>query len=139
MPENNKKKIIRRIRLCEINVKANGDSLQCVSKLSYGKEEVTSEVESGNTPSNRKNAVAQSVLDGIRKLMNIKEVFVVKDVIVNTLEDMTFISVVIDIKTDKTIEHAIGSAIVKTDINEAVAKAALNAVNRRVEKIIVSQ
>jgi len=139
MPENSKKKSIMRIKLCEINVKANGDLLQCVSKLSYGKEEVISEVESSNTPSSRKNAVAQSVLNGISKLMNIQETFVVKDVIVNTLEDMTFISVVIEIKMDKTTEYTIGSAIIKTDINEAVARAALNALNRRVEKIIINQ
>lgn len=139
MPENSKKKCTNRIKLCEINVKANGDLLQCVSRLSYGKEEVTSEVNNGNTPSSRKNAVAQCVLNGIRKLMDIEETFTVKDVIVNTLEDMTFISVVIEIKMDKATDYAIGSAIVKTDINEAVARAALNAVNRRVEKIIINQ
>lgn len=136
MPENNKKKTIKRIKLCEINVKANGDSLQCISRLSYGKDEVVSKSESSNTPSNRKNVVAQSVLDGIRRLMNVQENFIVKDVIVNTLEDITFISVVTEIKMDKSADYAVGSAIVKSDINEAVAKAALNAVNRRVEKII---
>ncbi len=138
MPENIKQKNIRRIKLCEINVKVNGDSLECISKLSYGKNEATSNVESTNTPSSRKNAVAQSVLNGIRKLFNIQEHFIVKDVILNTLENMTFISVVVEIKTDKTIDRAVGSAIVKTDINEAVGKAALDAVNRRIEKIIIS-
>lgn len=139
MPENCKKKSINRIKLCEINVKATGDLLQCVSRLSYGKDEVTSKVENRNTPSSRKSTVAQSVLNGVCKLMNIQEIFVVKDVIVNTLEDMTFISVVIEIKMDKATDHVIGSAIVRTDINEAVARAALNAVNRRVEKISLNQ
>ena len=139
MPENCKKKSIRRIKLCEITVKADGGLLQCVTKLCYGKDEVISTVESRNTPSSRKKAVAQSVLNGVHTLMNIQETFVVKDVIVNTLEDMTFISVIIEIKMDKTADHVIGSAIVKTDINEAVARAALNAVNRRVEKSIINQ
>jgi hypothetical protein len=139
MPENIKQRTIRRVKLCEINVKVNGDSLQCVSRLSYGKDEITSKVESSNTPSNRKKAVAQSVLDGIRKLMNLQELFVAKDVIVNTLEDMTFISVVAEISMDKSIDRTIGSSIVKTDINEAVGRAALDAVNRRIEKILSNQ
>lgn len=135
MTDSIKQKSTKRIKLCEIHVKANGDSLLCVSKLSYGKEEVTSKVESKNTASNRKNAVAQTVLEGVRQLMNLKEQFTAINVIVNTLEDMTFISVITEIKQDKFTDRAVGSAIVKTDINEAIGKAALNSVNRRIERL----
>ena len=78
--------------------------------------------------------MAESTVRTIEEAIGKTSVFDVQDVIIQSSRDISFASVIINIITEENEETLIGSAIIKTDVSEAIARAALDALNRRLEK-----
>ncbi|WDU82613.1 hypothetical protein [Caloramator sp. Dgby_cultured_2] len=58
-----------------------------------------------------------------------------QDVLVNTTNTVTVVTVIVNALVTGNEEALVGSAIVRKDLNEAIARATLDAINRRIEKI----
>ena len=125
---------IKRIKLGGISVDVQADRLECRVKLIYEEEEFFVSQVGIKTMANRKRIVAKATVDAIEKILGQDFIFDVQDVITTTNRDITFISVLINMVINEMEETMVGSAIVSDDINEAIAKATLAAINRRVQK-----
>jgi len=60
--------------------------------------------------------------------------FDVEDIVINSIRDISYVTVIVNMINDIAEEVLIGTAIVRNDTNEAIAKATLDAINRRIEK-----
>jgi hypothetical protein len=125
---------IKRIKLGGISLDVQANMLECKVKLIYEEEEFFVSQVGIKTASNRKKIVAKATIDAIEKILGQIFIFDVQDVITTTNRDITFISVLVNMVINETEETMVGSAIVKNDVNEAIAKATLAAINRRVQK-----
>ena len=72
----------------------------------------------------------------IEKILEQPSIFEIEDIIVNKSKDITFVSVVVNMIVNDKEEIMIGSALIKNELNEAIVKATLDAVNRRVQRNI---
>jgi len=70
----------------------------------------------------------------VQKILGQATMFDIQDVIINNSGNIYFGSVLVNMITRGIEEAIIGSALVKIDLNEAIAKATLSAINRRIEK-----
>ena len=125
---------IKRIKLGGISLDVQANRLECKVKLLYEEEEFFVAQVGIKTAANRKKIVAKATIDAVEKILRQDFLFDVQDVITTTNRDITFISVLINMVINEMEETMVGSAIVKNDSNEAIAKATLAAINRRVQK-----
>jgi hypothetical protein len=125
---------IKRIKLGGIFLDVQANMLECKVKLIYEDEEFFVSQVGIKTVANRKKIVAKATIDAIEKIIGQVFIFDVQDIITTTNGDITFVSVLVNMVINETEETMVGSAIVKNDMNEAIAKATLAAINRRVQK-----
>jgi hypothetical protein len=125
---------IKRIKLGGISLDVQANMLECKVKLIYEDEEFFVSQVGIKTVANRKKIIAKATVDAIEKILGQVFIFDVQDVITTTNRDITFVSVLVNMVINETEETMVGSAIVKNDMNEAIAKATLAAINRRVQK-----
>lgn len=125
---------IKRIKFGGISLDVQRNILECSVKLLYEEQEFFVTQVGIKTAANRKNIVAKATIDAVEKILGQTFIFDVQDVISTTNRDITFISVLVNMVINESEETMVGSAIVKSDINEAIAKATLAAINRRVQK-----
>lgn len=125
---------IRRVRYSGIDFKTEGSALECSVRLTHDGEEYEQPVTLVKTVANAKRIVAEAAIKTVEKILGQAYLFSVEDVISSTSRNITYITVIVSMVIDDREELMIGSAIVKNDINEAIAKAALDAVNRRIQR-----
>jgi len=125
---------IRRVRYSGIDFKTEGSALECSVRLTHDGEEYEEPVTLVKTVANAKRIVAEAAIKTIEKILGQAYLFSVEDVISSASRNITYITVIVSMVIDDREELMIGSAIVKNDINEAIAKAALDAVNRRIQR-----
>jgi len=125
---------IKRIKLGGISLDVQANSLECKVKLIYEEEEFFVSQVGIKTVANRNRIVAKATIDAIERILGQAYLFDVQDVITTINRDIIFISVLVSMVINETEENMVGSAIVRNDINEAIAKATLAAINVRVEK-----
>lgn len=125
---------IKRIKMGGISLDVQPNMLECKVKLIYEEEEFVVTQVGIKTAANRKKIVAKATIDAVEKILGQTFIFDVQDVISTTNRDITFVSVLVNMVINESEETMIGSAIVRNDINEAIAKATLAAINRRVQK-----
>jgi len=125
---------IKRIKFGGISLDVQGNMVECKVKLLYEEEEFFVTQVGIKTAANRKKIVAKATIDAVEKILGQTFIFDVQDVISTTNRDITFISVLVNMVINESEETMVGSAIVKNDINETIAKATLAAINRRVQK-----
>lgn len=128
--------LIKRIKLGGISLDVQANMIECKVKLIYEEEEFFVSQVGIKTVANRKKIVAKATVDAIEKILGQAFIFDVQDVITTTNRDITFVSVLVNMVINEIEETMVGSAIVKNDMNEAIAKATLAAINRRVQKNI---
>lgn len=124
---------IKRIKLDAISFETGDNNIDCSVKLNYEGEEYCSNKTAIKTALNRKKVVAKATIAAVEKILGQSYVFDIQDVIISTSRDTTFVSVVVNMVINENEETMVGAAVVKNDINEAVAKATLDAVNRRIQ------
>lgn len=125
---------IKRIKFGGISLDVEAKMLECSVKLLYEEVEFFVTQVGIKTVANRKKIVAKATIDAVEKILGQAYVFDVQDVISTTNKNITFISVLVNMVTNESEQTMVGSAIVENDINEAIAKATLAAINRRVQK-----
>jgi hypothetical protein len=129
------KEEIRRIRFSGVTFTTDGNLAQCTVKLVYDDQEYSVPEVGIKTSSKREKLVARSTIKAVEKILGQSDIFDIQDVVVDKKADISFAVVLVSAIIKDMEEAMIGSAIVKADINEAIAKATLDAVNRRVQKI----
>lgn len=125
---------IKRIKFGGISLDVQSNMVECKVKLLYEEQEFFVTQVGIKTAANRKKIVAKATIDAVEKILGQTFIFDVQDVISTTNRDITFISVLVNMVINESEETMVGSAIVKNDVNEAIAKATLAAINRRVQK-----
>jgi hypothetical protein len=127
-------KTINRIKFDGILIGTSGNVLQCTVRLNSEDEEYEISLSGIRTIANSRKLVAEATIRAVEKIIGQASIFDIQDVIVTTNRDITFVSVLINMVTGMNEEAMVGSVIVKNDVNEAIVKATLDAVNRRVQK-----
>ena len=125
---------IKRIKFGGISLDVQANMVECKVKLLYEEEEFFVTQVGIKTAANRKKIVAKATIDAVEKILGQAFIFDVQDVISTTNRDITFISVLVNMVINESEETMVGSAIVRNDVNETIAKATLAAINRRVQK-----
>jgi hypothetical protein len=125
---------IKRIKFDGVTFVTSGNEIDCTVKLMIGDEEFKVTQTAVKTSANRKKVVAESTVKTLEEAIGKTSVFDVQDVIVTSSRDISFASVIINILSEENEETLIGSSIIKSDVSEAIARAALDALNRRLEK-----
>ena len=108
--------------------------VQCEVKLFFDEEEYSSTERAVNTSLNRNRVVAKATINTIEHIIGQALLFDVENVIVSDSRDTTFVTVIVNMIENSKEEKLIGTAIVRNDLNEAICKATLDAINRIVEK-----
>lgn len=124
---------IRRIIYGGTKFQVNGNNIDCEVVLDYAGEEYSAASSALKTNINRKSIVAKATISAIEKIYDQPNVFDIQDVLVNSSRDINFVVVIVNMVLNSKEETMIGSAIIRNDINEAIAKATLDAVNRRIQ------
>lgn len=127
-------KSLNRIIYQGISVNTEDNNVECEVRLSSGDEDFVSTKRAISTNVNRKKVVAKATVAAVEKIIGQSSIFDIEDVVINTTRDLTFVNVVTNMITKNDEEILIGTAIVRNDINEAIVKATLDAINRRVMK-----
>lgn len=123
---------IRRIKYSGIDFKIDGNALECTVYLIHDGEEFSEKTSGIKTAANRKKIVAAATVRSIEAVLGQAYLFNVEDVYIHTSRDISYVTVIINMVLNETEETLVGSAIVKQDTNEAIARAALDAVNRMI-------
>jgi hypothetical protein len=128
-------KEIKRIKLGGISMNSCGNEIEFTVKLENEDEEYDGSQKGIKTSSGKKKVVAQATCKAVEKVIGQAPLFDVQDVVINTCKEITYVTVVINLIENENEEILIGSAIVRNDVNEAIAKAALDAINRKIQKV----
>lgn len=124
---------IRESRLIIDSIRVSSEQGKVEVSVILSKDEQTFEgnASGGNSAQGRLRVVAEAALQAIHRFLNKDYLFVLSDAVKISLADRKAIAVSILHFTNFGEEYLSGSAIIKTDENEAVVKATLDAVNRR--------
>ncbi|KRQ87786.1 hypothetical protein ABG79_00591 [Caloramator mitchellensis] len=125
----------KRIKLHSVAVKTLLNTIEYNVNLLYDNNEYTIDGVGINTQANRKKLIAQATLQGVEKIIGQEFLFDVQDVIVNTTNTVSVVTVIVNSLVGGHEEALVGSAVVRKDLNEAIARATLDAINRRIDKI----
>jgi hypothetical protein len=125
---------VRRVKYSGIDFKTEGSALECRVELLHDGEEYGELIAGIKTAANRRKIVAKATVRTVEKILGQTHLFSVEDVVVNTCGETSFVAVLVNMVIDDNEERMVGSAIVKQDINEAIVKATLDAVNRRIQR-----
>lgn len=127
-------KTIKRIKYDGISMNTSGNIIECTVKLIYDEQEYSASETAIKTVDNKKKVVAASTIKAVETILGQASLFDIQDVLVNTSKDTTVVSVIVNMIAGDNEEAMVGSVIVKNDINESIAKATLDAINRRVQR-----
>lgn len=127
--------INRRIKYSGISLNSYNNTIECSVKLIHDEAEFSETTMGIKTISNRKKIVAETTIKAIEKIIGRPSLFEIQDVMVFSKNEINFVTVLVNIICNDTEETLVGSVIIGSDTNEAIAKATLDAVNRRIEII----
>lgn len=125
----------RRIKFSGISLNSSESSLECCVKLLHDEEEYTFTQVRIKTVSNRKKIVADATIKVVEKIIGKPSTFEIQDVMVFSKNEVNFVTVLVNIIYNDSEETLVGSVIIGSDTNEAIVKATLSAINRRIEII----
>lgn len=127
-------KSIKRIRYEGISLGVKDNNVECEVRLAVDDKEYTSIETAISTSVNRRKVVAKATVSAIEEIIGQASVFDVEDIVINSIRDISYVIVIINMINNTAEEVLIGTAIIRNDMNEAIAKATLDAINRRIEK-----
>lgn len=125
---------IRRVKIGGINFKTESSALECSVTLSHDGEEYSEVVTGVKTAANRRKIVAKATAKSVERILGQTYLFSIEDVSINDSREISFVTVLVNMVLGENEERMVGSAIVKHDVNEAIVKATLDALNRRIER-----
>jgi hypothetical protein len=125
----------RRIKYGGISVNSFDNTIECSVRLIHDEEEYVNSLVGIKTAMNRKKIIAETTIKAIEKIIGKDSIFEIHDVMMNSKNEINFVTVLVNFVCNGPEETLVGSVIVGSDTNEAIAKATLDAVNRKVEII----
>lgn len=125
---------LKRIKYDGVSMNTSGNIIDCRVNLIYEEQEYSAVETAIKTRDNKRKIVAASTIKAVEAILGQAALFDIQDVLLNTSGDITIISVLVNMVTGDNEEALAGTSIVKNDINESIAKATLDAVNRRVQR-----
>jgi hypothetical protein len=124
-----------RLKLKHIDLSMEENRLTTSVHLARGSNEYSGSASGGASAYNRYRLVAEAALAAVNEFLGIDPIFILADVLaLNTAAGKAFTVIVTDISGIGE-QHLIGSAMVQQDEHQAVVKATLNAVNRRLDRL----
>jgi hypothetical protein len=127
--------ISRRIKFSGISLNSYDSSLECCVKLLHDEDEYSFTQLGIKTISNRKKIVADTTIKVVEKIIGKPATFEIQDVMVFSKNEVNFVTVLVNIILNDSEETLVGSVMIGSDTNEAIVKATLSAINRRIEII----
>ncbi len=125
----------KRVKFNSVQLKNQLNTLECSVTLMYDDNEYTVEDVAINTSINKKKLVSKTTLKAVETILGQEYIFDVQDVLINTSNDISVVTVIVNALLYGTEEVLVGSALVKNDVNETIARATLDAINRVIQKI----
>jgi hypothetical protein len=127
--------INKRIKFSGISLNSNVNSIECCVRLLHDDVEYSETLTGVKTASKRKKIIADTTIKVLEKIICKSSIFEIEDVIVSSKNEINFVTVLVNIICNDSEETLVGSVIIGSDANEAISKATLDAVNRRLEII----
>ncbi|MFR1709286.1 MAG: hypothetical protein ACLSV2_10320 [Clostridium sp.] len=127
-------KSIKRIRYEGISLDIKDNNVECEVRLIMNDDEYKSTETAIGTSVNRRKVVAKATISAIEDIIGKPFIFDVEDIVINSIREISYVTVIINMINNTAEEVLIGTAIIRNDMNEAIAKATLDAINRRIEK-----
>ena len=127
-------KSIKRIRYEGISLEVKDNNVRCEVRLTMDDDVYMSTETAIGTSINRRRVVAKATVSAVEEMIGQVSAFDVEDIVINSIRDISYVTVIVNMINDIAEEVLIGTAIVRNDTNEAIAKATLDAINRRIEK-----
>ncbi|MBU3811562.1 MAG: hypothetical protein H9893_07935 [Candidatus Niameybacter stercoravium] len=124
-------KPIKRIKYEGLSIGNEGNELQCQVKLEHEGEIHSCIKQCIKTTRNRYNIIARTTIGVIEEITKGKYIFDVQDTFVTDSKEISFACVIVNMIEKGKEDHLIGTALIRDDINEAMARATLDAVNRK--------
>ena len=128
-------KLKSRIRLTGVSVSSHNNLIEVEVKLAYEENEYYFKQIGVNTLSNKNRLVAEATLKVVEEILGQAHVVYINDVIVKDLPDCSIVTSIVTFKLNCFEEILVGSAVMRNDINESIARATLDAINRRVKDL----
>lgn len=124
-----------RIKFAGVSQSSAENAIEIETKLLFEDKEYSAKQTGVNTATNRNRMASEATLKAVEAIIGQAYIMYTNDVIINSMNDYTVATVMVTFKLDNVEELLAGAAVVKNDVNEAIARAALDAVNRRIKGI----
>ncbi|PAB57872.1 hypothetical protein [Anaeromicrobium sediminis] len=123
-----------RLEVGSIAYSVEGNLVEIKVVLKKGEEESLSVASGTNATRNVYRLVAQATLNCVHEFLGVDNVFIVEDIEKSILAKKEIINVAITFISDRGEDLLVGSSMVRKNEYEAVIKATLDAINRKVGK-----
>lgn len=124
-----------RLKLKHIDLSMEENKITTTVHLAKGGDEFSGTASGGSSLQNRYRLVAEATLSAVNDFLGTDPVFIISDVLtLNTAAGKAFTVVITDI-SGMNEQSLVGSAMVVQDEHQAVVKATLDAVNRRLDRL----
>lgn len=120
-----------RPRLVSVVCTSSTGNIQVQVELEYGATIYRGQTEGPSVSFNKQRLAAEATLKAVEQIINQHCVFLLEDVTINQTGRWEAVLVVVTAVADGMEERLVGAALVGTDQLEAVIKAVLAAINRR--------
>lgn len=127
--------ISSRIKFSGVSVSTDNNTVEVEVKLTYEDRVYSAKLVGVNTVSNKNRLIAEAALKVVQDIIGQAIIIYPNEVSVKEISEFTVATVLVTFKVNNFEEVLVGSAVIRSDINESIAKAALDAVNRRVKGI----
>ena len=124
----------RRIKLDGISMKIEDNVVECTVNLGYEGNTYGATELGVKTLNNRHKLIAECTIKAVEKIIGHTIMFHIQDVVVSKNRDVSYATVFVNMFTKENEKVLIGSSIDSNDINVAICKATLDAINRKIEK-----
>jgi len=131
------KKSERRIEVEEININVNGSHLKVGVKLQQDGITYTAEDMGLNTTTNSYRVISNTTLKALQQIIKGNYVFATEDVEKISIGKKEVMVVAISVVNYHHEEMLVGTAVVKGDFKETIVRATLDAINRRLTKLLI--
>lgn len=135
--EANLKKPDRRIEIEEISYLLNGNMIRVGVKLKQEGTVFEAYEEGYNTVNNTQRVIAAATIKALQQMIQGDWVFSVEDVEKSNIAKREIMIAAISVINFHQEQLLVGTAIIKSDLKEAVVKATLDAINRKLIRLTI--
>lgn len=124
-----------RLSIKNINIIGENGKIEVKIYLTKDGQDYIGTALGGNSLISRNRIIAEATLDAIHNFLNLEYTFILIDTVRFAVAERYAYAVAVLHRSDTNQEHLIGSAIIKNDDSEAIVRATLDAINRRLIKL----